>query len=137
MRNMLRGLVYAGAALAALAVVVVMHAAGGRGVEASTALVAPSGLVESTSVEPQALALLEDAAPALCGRCGDGACVRSCGETPTSCPRDCGVPSESLCGRCGDGACVRQCGETATSCPRDCAPAGETLRVEEAHCGAG
>ena len=26
-----------------------------------------------------------------CGKCGDGACVRSCGETPQSCPIDCGV----------------------------------------------
>lgn len=62
-----------------------------------------------------------------CGRCGDGQCVRQCGETPTSCPKDCGVPSSDVasakaaaCGRCGDGQCVRQCGETATSCPKDC-----------------
>ncbi len=26
-----------------------------------------------------------------CGSCGDGACVRACGETPLSCPADCGV----------------------------------------------
>jgi hypothetical protein len=26
----------------------------------------------------------------MCGRCGDGQCVKSCGETATSCPRDCG-----------------------------------------------
>jgi hypothetical protein len=26
----------------------------------------------------------------LCGRCGDGQCVKSCGETATSCPADCG-----------------------------------------------
>lgn len=25
-----------------------------------------------------------------CGRCGDGQCVKSCGETKTSCPIDCG-----------------------------------------------
>lgn len=30
-----------------------------------------------------------------CGRCGDGQCVKSCGETSQSCPRDCGVPSDS------------------------------------------
>ena len=28
-----------------------------------------------------------------CGRCGDGQCVKSCGETPTTCPADCGVES--------------------------------------------
>jgi hypothetical protein len=27
---------------------------------------------------------------AFCGKCGDGACVRQCGETATSCPADCG-----------------------------------------------
>ena len=26
----------------------------------------------------------------VCGRCGDGACVKSCGENATSCPVDCG-----------------------------------------------
>jgi hypothetical protein len=25
-----------------------------------------------------------------CGKCGDGACVRQCGETAQSCPADCG-----------------------------------------------
>jgi hypothetical protein len=31
----------------------------------------------------------------LCGRCGDGQCAKTCGETATSCPKDCGgVPSE-------------------------------------------
>jgi len=25
-----------------------------------------------------------------CARCGDGQCQRSCGETPQSCPKDCG-----------------------------------------------
>jgi hypothetical protein len=30
-----------------------------------------------------------------CGRCGDRACVRSCGETPQSCPVDCGGTCEN------------------------------------------
>jgi len=29
-------------------------------------------------------------ASVFCGRCGDGQCVKSCGETKTSCPIDCG-----------------------------------------------
>lgn len=32
----------------------------------------------------------------MCGKCGDGQCVRQCGETPTSCPQDCGTPSEGV-----------------------------------------
>jgi hypothetical protein len=66
-----------------------------------------------------------------CGKCGDGQCVKQCGETPTSCPRDCGISSPSVksskaaaCGKCGDGQCVKQCGETATSCPKDCGGSG-------------
>lgn len=27
---------------------------------------------------------------AACGKCGDGVCVRQCGENATSCPADCG-----------------------------------------------
>jgi len=30
----------------------------------------------------------------MCGRCGDGACVASCGENSVSCPKDCGVSSQ-------------------------------------------
>ena len=30
----------------------------------------------------------------VCGRCGDGSCVASCGETSLSCPKDCGVAAE-------------------------------------------
>jgi hypothetical protein len=41
-------------------------------------------------------------APARCGKCGDGQCVASCGETAQTCPRDCGVPSESLVKQCGE-----------------------------------
>jgi hypothetical protein len=26
----------------------------------------------------------------MCGRCGDGTCVKSCGETKDTCPIDCG-----------------------------------------------
>lgn len=28
-----------------------------------------------------------------CGKCGDGTCVRQCGETPETCPVDCGISS--------------------------------------------
>jgi hypothetical protein len=27
----------------------------------------------------------------MCGRCGDGQCVKQCGETATNCPADCGT----------------------------------------------
>ena len=30
---------------------------------------------------------------AMCGKCGDGFCNPRCGETPTSCPADCGGTS--------------------------------------------
>ena len=61
---------------------------------------------------------------AACGKCGDGYCNKRCGETAASCPRHCGVGSESMllaCGRCGDGDCTKSCGENAVSCPKDCA----------------
>lgn len=32
-------------------------------------------------------------ASSMCGRCGDGYCAKQCGETATSCPRDCGTAS--------------------------------------------
>ena len=36
----------------------------------------------------------QDLAASACGKCGDGYCNPRCGETATSCPRDCaGVPS--------------------------------------------
>lgn len=39
-------------------------------------------------------------AAASCGRCGDGQCVKSCGENATSCPQDCGgTPVPSFAGR--------------------------------------
>lgn len=66
---------------------------------------------------------------ARCSKCGDGTCTPSCGETSTTCPRDCGGTAQALgtetadegrCSKCGDGTCTPSCGETATSCPRDC-----------------
>jgi hypothetical protein len=54
----------------------------------------------SVAVFPLAPASVEMSSPAefapttevnMCGRCGDGQCVKSCGETATSCPADCGV----------------------------------------------
>lgn len=62
-----------------------------------------------------------------CGKCGDRYCNPRCGETPTSCPIDCGGVSSVVaeeCGKCGDGYCNPRCGENATNCPRDC---GSTL----------
>ena len=45
------------------------------------------GVVRTTD-EPQT--------PAVCARCGDGQCQKSCGENATTCPRDCGgVPETS------------------------------------------
>lgn len=74
--------------------------------------------------------------------CGDCACDSACGETPTTCPRDCwacgdGVvsPGEIDCGclldacrcpatggaGCGDGCCMGYlCQEDPTTCARDC-----------------
>jgi len=63
-------------------------------------------------------------ARAACGKCGDGQCVKQCGETAQTCPKDCGgivtAAATVACGKCGDGRCVPQCGENATTCPRDC-----------------
>jgi hypothetical protein len=42
--------------------------------------------------------LIENAASVevgACGKCGDGYCNKRCGETALSCPKDCGVSSES------------------------------------------
>ncbi len=41
-------------------------------------------------VEAQ-LVLTSEGSQNLCGRCGDGYCAKTCGETATSCPRDCGT----------------------------------------------
>lgn len=45
---------------------------------------APAVVAESTP---------ETQVAARCGKCGDGQCVRSCGETPETCPVDCGISS--------------------------------------------
>jgi uncharacterized low-complexity protein len=59
----------------------------------------PFALVAVLAVLPAAMATptvesSESSAPAsesLCGRCGDGFCAKTCGETATSCPKDCGT----------------------------------------------
>jgi len=50
------------------------------------------GTVDAAPAEAQ---LIESSvlAAGACGRCGDGQCVASCGETSYTCPKDCGVPS--------------------------------------------
>ncbi|MBA3395208.1 MAG: hypothetical protein H0T89_21345 [Deltaproteobacteria bacterium] len=77
-----------------------------------------------------------------CGKCGDGYCNPRCGETATSCPRDCGGGETSIaaqceadeaagmCGKCGDGYCNPRCGETATSCPRDCGTSTSAVELD-------
>lgn len=42
------------------------------------------------AIESESPTVTHDAADAACGRCGDNFCNPRCGETPTSCPRDCG-----------------------------------------------
>ena len=87
----------------------------------------------------------EVASSARCGRCGDGSCVKSCGETALSCPVDCGggpgVPSVAatqaptpVCGGCGDGYCVTMCGETAESCPTDCGKIKPNVELKADQC---
>ena len=44
----------------------------------------PASVCASEAAEPVDL---------MCGKCGDNYCNPSCGETATSCPRDCGVTS--------------------------------------------
>jgi V8-like Glu-specific endopeptidase len=52
--------------------------------------------------------------PTLCA-CGDGTCDGGAGETPATCPADCGS-------ECGDGVCSG--GETSSTCPEDCGTCG-------------
>ncbi len=49
--------------------------------------------VNSGSANNSTCEMRQDVAAAACGKCGDGYCNKRCGETATSCPRDCGVPS--------------------------------------------
>lgn len=88
----------------------------------ATPVVAGQGASEGTTVA------------AKCGKCGDGQCVASCGENAITCPKDCGVETESrllVCGKCGDGRCTPQCGETSESCPKDCGVESEDALVLE------
>jgi len=96
---------------------------------AAALVAARSAEAERPSVDegqPAALVCVSDeadeTADAMCGKCGDGYCNPRCGETATSCPRDCGATTaaDAMCGKCGDGYCNPRCGETATSCPKDC-----------------
>jgi hypothetical protein len=53
----------------------------------------PLASSSTPEIPQQVLPTMEDVSckdQAMCGRCGDGACVRQCGETATSCPADCG-----------------------------------------------
>lgn len=87
----------------------------------TVALAMGASSLMAASVNPLAS---DHAEVAACGKCGDGACNKRCGETAANCPKDCGVTEQSqrlACGRCGDGVCVKQCGENERSCPRDCA----------------
>ncbi len=106
---------------------------------AFVALLIASGATSTTGAtavpEPDTFMPAEaDDSLARCGKCGDNYCNPRCGETATSCPRDCGGTTTSVaaaCGKCGDGYCNPRCGETATSCPRDC---GVTSATEASDC---
>ena len=71
--------------------------------------VAPSPTVPAVAPSPAA-----SSAAARCGRCGDGQCVKSCGETATTCPVDCGGGGEP------------SSASTSTGKPGDCE--AETLK---------
>ncbi len=109
---------------------------------AFVALLIASGATSTTGAtavpEPDTFMPAEaDDSLARCGKCGDNYCNPRCGETATSCPRDCGGTTSAVeqqaaagaCGKCGDNVCNPRCGETATSCPKDCG--SETSRCDE------
>lgn len=51
------------------------------------------GLTGAIAAAPERLGSQDRVTAARCGKCGDGQCVRQCGETPESCPVDCGTPA--------------------------------------------
>jgi uncharacterized low-complexity protein len=60
----------------------------------SFTLIAYGAGTPSAAQSVEAADELTSGAPAptpACGKCGDGYCAKQCGETATSCPRDCGV----------------------------------------------
>ncbi len=81
----------------------------------STKLFAPAVLepVPAVNAAPAVNATpVPEALPvARCGRCGDGQCVASCGETAQNCPIDCGTPST---GRTSASAGEARCDAPAT-----------------------
>ncbi|HLL02317.1 MAG TPA: hypothetical protein VK539_17155 [Myxococcaceae bacterium] len=52
------------------------------------ASVSTAPVAQPVMAEPTECAPMKDVN--LCGRCGDGQCVKSCGENKDSCPIDCG-----------------------------------------------
>lgn len=70
-------------------------AAGPVGAERASADRTPAAPVcEATeSAEPAGAGAPAEPGGLTCGKCGDRYCNPSCGETATSCPKDCGVPS--------------------------------------------
>jgi hypothetical protein len=64
------------------------------GLVLAAALAGTLGLVGSSAAAPTAASSVtttSDEGDARCGKCGDNYCSATCGETATSCPRDCGT----------------------------------------------